>query len=58
MATVNQAWRAVTAFRMRENGSTNNRIAEFVGVSIERVPVLVKLGERLDSLNKNEEEKQ
>lgn len=57
MATVNQKWRAVTAYRMRENGSTNKQIAEFVGVAVERVPSQVKIGERLDSLNKKEEEK-
>lgn len=49
--TATQRWKAITAFRMRYNGDTNNKIAEFIGVPVGSVPTLVKLGERLDSLN-------
>lgn len=51
-STVSQSWRALTAYRMKWNGSTNKRIAQFLGVDKRRVRTLIELGERLDSLDK------
>lgn len=48
-------YRAITAYRMRCNGETNRAIADFLGIGVDRIPVLVPLGERLDSLNDKED---
>lgn len=44
-------YRAITAYRMRCNGETSRAIADFIGVPIDRIPTLITLGERFDSLN-------
>lgn len=49
--TVTQKWRCTTAFRMRENGETNKAISEFIGVPVDKIPMLVTLGQRVESLN-------